>query len=294
MKAIGIATDSHSGIAPAEAKKLGVRVLPMPFFIDGECYYEEVSITREEFFNQLNSGKKITTSQPTPDAVMEFWREGLKEYEKLVYIPMSSGLSGSCNTAKMLAQEEEFEDRVIVVDNGRVSTPLVRSIMDALEMVKEGYSADEIRQMLEDAKSDMVIYLGVENLEYLKRGGRITPATAAIGTLLNIKPVLKLDVGVLEAFRKCRGMKKAKREMLEAIKHDFETVFREQYENGEVYLLAATSANDTVTEEWLKEIREFFPGMEILSDNLSLGISCHTGEGALGIGCSCRPKRIVR
>jgi len=292
MKAIGIATDSHSGIVPAEAKRLGVMVLPMPFFIDGECYYEEVSITREEFFNQLNSGKKITTSQPTPDAVMEFWREGLKEYEKIVYIPMSSGLSGSCNTAKMLAQEEEFEDRVIVVDNGRVSTPLVRSIMDALEMVEEGYSADEIRQMLEDAKADMVIYLGVENLEYLKRGGRITPTTAAIGTLLNIKPVLKLDVGVLEAFRKCRGMKKAKREMLEAIKHDFETVFREQYEKGEVYLLAATSANDTATEEWLKEIREFFPGMEVLSDKLSLGLSCHTGEGALGIGCSCRPKRL--
>lgn len=292
MKPIGIATDSHSGIVPAEAKRLGVMVLPMPFFIDDICYYEEVSITREEFFAQQRAGKKITTSQPTPDAVMEFWNEGLKEYEKIVYIPMSSGLSGSCNTAKMLAQEDEFEGKVLVVDNGRVSTPLVRSVMDALEMVKEGYSAEEIKQMLEDSKADMVIYLGVENLEHLKRGGRITPTTAAIGTLLNIKPVLKFDVGVLEAFRKCRGMKKAKREMLEAMKHDFETVFREQYEKGEVYLLAATSADEAGTEEWVKEIREFFPGMEVLSGKLSLGLSCHTGEGALGIGCSCKPARL--
>lgn len=291
MRTIGIATDSHSGIFQEKAKELGIKVLPMPFYIGEECYFENISITREEFFEHLNNGQKVSTSQPSPESVMELWREALREYEKLLYIPMSSGLSGSCNTAKMLAEEDEFAGRVFVIDNGRVSTPLYRSILDAMELVEEGYSAEEVKELLEEAKAEMVIYLGVETLEYLKKGGRITPATAALGTLLNIKPVLKFDVGVLETYRKCRGMKKARREMLEAVKNDFETTFNKQYENGEVYLLAASSADEETTKEWIEEIQEFFPGMEILSDKLSLGLSCHTGEGALGIGCSCRPIR---
>lgn len=291
MRTIGIATDSHSGISQEKAKELGIKVLPMPFYIGEECYFENISITREEFFEHLNNGQKVSTSQPSPESVMELWREALREYEKLLYIPMSSGLSGSCNTAKMLAEEDEFAGRVFVIDNGRVSTPLYRSILDAMELVEEGYSAEEVKELLEEAKAEMVIYLGVETLEYLKKGGRITPATAALGTLLNIKPVLKFDVGVLETYRKCRGMKKARREMLEAVKNDFETTFNKQYENGEVYLLAASSADEETTKEWIEEIQEFFPGMEILSDKLSLGLSCHTGEGALGIGCSCRPIR---
>lgn len=291
MRTIGIATDSHSGISQEIAKELGIKVLPMPFYIGEECYFEDISITREEFFEHLNNGQKVSTSQPSPESVMELWREALREYEKLLYIPMSSGLSGSCNTAKMLAEEDEFAGRVFVIDNGRVSTPLYRSILDAMELVEEGYSAEEVKELLEEAKAEMVIYLGVETLEYLKKGGRITPATAALGTLLNIKPVLKFDVGVLETYRKCRGMKKARREMLEAVKNDFETTFYKQYENGEVYLLAASSADEETTKEWIEEIQEFFPGMEILSDKLSLGLSCHTGEGALGIGCSCRPIR---
>ena len=291
MRKIGIATDSHSGITPQEAKKLGIMVLPMPFYIEEECFYEGVSITRSEFFEHLGSGKKVTTSQPSPEAVMELWTEGLKEYEKILYIPMSSGLSGSCDTAKMLAEEDEFAGRILVVDNGKVSTLLHRSILDALELIEEGYSAEEIRDLLEISRTDMVIYLAVETLEHLKKGGRITPTTAAIGTLLNIKPVLKFDVGVLETHRKCRGMKKARKEMLETMKHDFETTFREQYENGEIYLLAASSADEETTKGWIEEIQSFFPGMEIISDELSLGLSCHTGEGALGIGCSCRPPR---
>lgn len=291
MKPIGIATDSHSGIVPEEAAKLGIKVLPMPFYVEDECFYEEVSITREEFFEHLNSGKKVITSQPSPEAVMELWRECLKEYEKLIYMPMSSGLSGSCNTAIMLAQDEEFEGRVLVVDNGRVSTLLHRSILDALEMIEEGLSAEKIKEVLEEARDKMVIYLGVETLEFLKKGGRITPATAALGSLLNIKPILKFDVGVLESYKKCRGMKKARKDMLEAMKNNLETNFREAYENGEVYMLAASSADATVTTEWVEEIKEFFSGMEVLCDKLSLGISCHTGEGALGIGCSLRPKR---
>lgn len=291
MKRIGVATDSHSGITPKEAEALGIMLLPMPFYIEDECYYEEVSITREAFFEQLNSGKKISTSQPSPEAVMNLWRNGLKEYETIIYIPMSSGLSGSCNTAKVLAEESEFAGRVLVVDNGRISTPLHRSILDALEMIEEGLCAESIKAILEESKGLMSIYLGVETLDFLKKGGRITPATAAIGSMLNIKPVLKLDVGVLETYKKCRGMKKARRDMLEAMQHDFETVFREYYERGDIYLLAASSADEETTQGWIEEIRAFFPGMEIQCDKLSLGISCHTGEGALGVGCSCRPKR---
>lgn len=292
MKSVGIATDSHSGITPEEAKRLGIMMLPMPFCVEDECFYEGVSITREEFFAQMNNGKRVSTSQQSPEAVMELWREGLKEYEQILYMPISSGLSGSCNTAIMLADEEEFVGKVFVVDNGRIATPLHRSILDAIEMAEEGLSAEAIKDALELSRNQMSIYLGVETLEFLKKGGRITPATAAIGTLLNIKPVLKLDVGVLETYRKCRGMKKARKEMLEAMKWDLEVTFREYYENGEVYLMAASSADEETTAGWIQEIQEYFPGMEVMCDPLSLGISCHTGEGALGIGCSCRPRRL--
>ena len=291
MKSIGIATDSHSGITPAMAAQMGVMVLPMPFYVDEECYYEEVSITRAEFFEQLNADKKVSTSQPSPEAVMEFWKEGLKEYEKLVYIPMSSGLSGSCGTAMMLAQDEEFEGKVIVVDNGRVSTPLVRAIMDAQEMVEEGLSAEKIKEVLEAEKDKMSIYIAVETLEFLQKGGRISATTAALGTVLNIKPILKLGVGVLDTYKKSRGMKKAKKEMLEAIKNDLDVTFKEYHDKGEAYLLVATSADEETTNAWVEEVKEAFPGMDVLAGNLSLGICCHTGEGALGVGISCRPKR---
>jgi len=291
MKLIGIATDSHSGITPAMAADMGIMVLPMPFYVDEECYYEEVSITRTEFFEQLNADKKVSTSQPSPEAVMEFWRDGLKEYEKIVYIPMSSGLSGSCGTAMMLAQDDEFEEKVIVVDNGRVSTPLVRAIMDAQEMVEEGLSAQKIKEVLEAEKDKMSIYIAVETLEFLQKGGRISATTAALGTVLNIKPILKLGVGVLDTYKKSRGMKKAKKEMLEAIQNDLEVTFKEYYDKGEAYLLVATSADEETTNAWIAEVKEAFPGMDVLAGNLSLGICCHTGEGALGVGISCRPKR---
>ena len=209
MKSIGVVTDSHSGISPARAEELGIKVLPMPFYFEDECYYEAVSITREEFFKQLNSGRKVSTSQPAPEAVMNIWRESLAEFDEILYFPMSSGLSGSCSTAMILAEKDEFAGRVFVVDNGRVATPMHRSILDALELIEEGYDAARIKEILEAAKEQMRIYIAVESLELLKQGGRITPATAAIGTMLNIKPVLKLGVGVLETYKKCRGMKKA-------------------------------------------------------------------------------------
>ena len=240
----------------------------------------------------MTAGKKVSTSQPSPEEVMKCWREALQKYETILYMPISSGLSGSCGTAKMLAEEEEFRNKVFVVDHGRVASPLKRTILDTLELIEEGYSAEQIRDILENERDKVSIYIAVETLEYLKKGGRITPATAAIGTLLNIKPVLQLDVGVLEGFLKCRGMKKARKEMLEAIQKDMQTRYREYYDKGELYLLAASSADEETTKGWIEEIQQKFPGMEVLSDNLSLAICCHTGEGALGVGCSCRPKRI--
>lgn len=291
MKKIAIITDNYGGISHEEAEKLGVKILSMPFFFGDECFYEGVSITRDEFFERLNSGETVSTTQPTPDSVMNIWREVLKEAETILHMPLSSGLSGSCNTAMMFAQEDEFEDKVFVVDIGRISTPMHRSILDALELVEEGYSAKEIKDILEASKDKMSIYIAVETLEFLKRGGRITPAAAAVGALLNIKPILSLNVGVLDSYKKCRGIKKAKREMLEAMKNDLETTFKEYYEKGEVYLMAASSADEETTAAWVEEIKAYFPGMDVLCDPLCLGIACHTGEGALGIGCSCKPRR---
>ena len=293
MQKIGVVTDSHGGISIQEAEKLGIKVLPMPFYFGDDCYFEGVSITREEFFARLTAGENVSTSQPSPEAVMDIWRESLKEFETILYMPISSGLSGSCGTAKMLATDEEFEGKVFVVDNGRVSTPMHRSLLDALELIEEGYEAKQIQEILEQSRDKMAIYIAVETLEYLKKGGRVTPATAALGTLLNIKPVLKFDVGVLETYKKCRGMKKARREMLEAMKQEFETRFKEYYDKNEIYLLAASSADEITTQGWIDEIKEFFPGMDVLCDDLSMGLSCHIGEGGLGIGCSCRPKRNV-
>ncbi len=291
MKKIGVVTDSCGGISQEEADKLGIKIVPMPFYFGEECFYEGISITKEEFFGRLNGGETMSTSQPSPEAVMDVWKESLKEYEQILYMPLSSGLSGSCNTARMLAKEDEFVGKVHVVDNGRISTPMHRSILDAIELIEEGYSAEEIKDILEQSRDQMSIYIAVETLEFLKKGGRVTPAAAALGTILSIKPILKLDVGVLDSYKKCRGMKKARREMLEAMKNDFETRFKDAYDNNEIYLMAASSADEETTKGWIEEIQEFFPGMEVLCDDLSLVIGCHTGEGALGIGCSCKPKR---
>lgn len=291
MKKIGIVTDSHSGITQKQAQELGIFVLPMPFYFGDACYYEDVSISREEFFEKLSSGLTVATSQPSPAAVMELWDKALKEYEQILYIPISSGLSGSCASAITLALEKPYFGRVFVVDNGRVSTPQHRSILDALELAEEGYPGQRIKDMLEAYRDKMVIYVSVETLEHLKRGGRISPAAAALGSVFNIKPVLKFDVGMLEPYKKCHGAAKARRAMIEAIQNDFATTFREAYEKGEIYLLAASSSSKEVTEGWIQEIKESFPGMDVLCDNLSLGVSCHIGRGGLGIGCSCKIPR---
>lgn len=291
MKPIGIITDSHSSISQQMARELGITVFPMPFYIGGECFYEDITLTREQFFERLDSGADISTSQPSPAEVMALWDKALEEYDTVLYFPLSSGLSGSCATAAALSQDEPYENRVFVVDNGRISTPMHRSILDALELIEEGYSAREIKEIIEAAREDMVIYIGVQTLEHLKKGGRITPAAAALGTILNIKPVLKLDVGTLDAFKKCRGFAKSKKAMLEAIRHDLDTRFQEAYKNGEITLMAASSASPQDTAEWVKEIQEAFPDLKVMCDNLSLGVCCHIGYGGLGIGVACRPKR---
>ena len=289
MKKTGIITDSHCGISIEEANKYGIKVLPMPLYIDDECYYEDISITRKDFFEKIKTCTKLSTSQATPGDLLDLWREGLKEYETILFMPMSSGLSGACNSAKIFAMDEEFEGKVFVVDNGRISTPMHRTILDAVDLIEKGYSACEIKDILEKSKDDMCIYIAVETLEYLKKGGRISSATAAIGTLLDIKPILKLHTGLLEQHDKCRGFKKAKKNMLELIKFELENTFKD-FADDEIYLLAATSADEETTQKWIEQIKEYFPGKEVLCDNLSLGICCHTGEGALGIGLSCKPK----
>ncbi len=290
MKKIGIVTDSHSSISPAEAAILGVHVLPMPFDINGQAYFEGVNITRQQFFEYQRAGARIGTSQPAPAAVMELWDTLLTEYETLLYMPISSGLSNSCQTAIALAKEAPYAGRVFVVDNGRVGTPLHRSVLDAIELVEKGHSAAECRAALEAARNDVVIYLAVETLEYLKRGGRISSTTAAVGTLLNIKPILHLTTGKLEPYKKARGMNKACETMLESLRSDLAIRFQEAHARGDVFLLAAGSADADTTAKWLKQIEAAFPGMPLQYDDLSMGVSCHTGEGALGIGLSVRPR----
>lgn len=290
MKKIGIATDSHSSLTPAEAALLGVRVLPMPFDVDGQSYLEGIDLTREQFFAYQRAGAQIGTSQPSPAAVMALWDEALTDCESLLYMPISSGLSGSCQTAMALAEEEPYAGRVFVVDNGRVGTPLHRSILDALELIESGLSAAECKAALEKARDELVIYVAVETLEHLKRGGRISTTAATVGTLLNIKPILHLTTGKLEPYKKARGMHRACEAMLESIRSDLAIRFQEAHARGDVYLLAAGSADAETTAKWLHQIETAFPGMPILYDDLSLGVSCHTGEGALGIGLSCSPE----
>lgn len=290
MKKIGIATDSHSSISPAQAKELGVHVLPMPFMIDGVEYLEGVNLSREEFFAHQRAGAEISTSQPAPAAVTALWDELLTEYETVLYLPISSGLSGSCQTAMSLAEDEAYQGRVFVVDNGRVATPLHRSILDAIELIDKGLSAAECKQALEASRDELVIYIAVQTLEYLKKGGRISAATAAVGTLLSIKPILHLTTGKLESYRKARGMQKAREIMLESIRSDLAIRFADAQFRGDVHLLAAGSASAEETEKWLAQIEAAFPGMPVLYDDLSMGVSCHTGEGALGIGLSIRPR----
>ena len=289
MKKTGILTDSHSGITQEEAKKLGIYVLPMPFYINDQCHYEGKDISREEFIELLKNDENVSTSQPSPEAVMNLWDEILKEYEELVYIPISSVLSGSCSTAMAMAQNDDYEGKVFVVDNGRVSTPMKQSVLDAIELLNEGCSAKEIKNRLEDAKGKMGIFVAVDDLKYLKKGGRISSSVALVGGMLKVKPILKFDIGTLDSFKNCRGLIKAKTVMIEEVKRIVTTDYAEDFEKGNVHILAASSADEEETKKWVNEIQEAFPGIKVLWDYLPMGITCHIGPGGLGIGYSVRP-----
>ena len=284
MLKTAIVTDSNSGITQAEGKELGITVLPMPFYINEKMYYEDIDLTQEQFYQMLQDGASISTSQPVVANLLELWDHLLETYDEIVHIPMSSGLSGSCETAMALARE--YHGRVEVVNNQRISVTQRQSVMDAITLAGHGKTAREIREYLELTKMDSSIYIMVDTLNYLKKGGRITPAAAALGTLLRLKPVLQIQGEKLDAYAKVRGKKQAKRAMLKAMKNDWETRFKEYVSNGEMCLQAAYTGNLEEAEEFKKEIQEVFPGVEIHMDPLSLSVACHIGYGALAVACS--------
>ena len=281
MAKIAILTDSNSGITQAQSKELGIHVVPMPFMIDEEEFFEDINLTQEQFYQKLGDNANVSTSQPTPDSLMKIWDELLKDYDSIVYIPMSSGLSGSCQSAYMFAQEE-YEGKVFVVDNQRISVTQRQSAIDAKEMADKGFSAEEIVQKLMDTKFESSIYIMLDTLYYLKKGGRITPAAAALGTLLRLKPVLQIQGEKLDAFAKARTSNQGKSIMINAIKNDIETRFGG--EEAKDYWIAAAYTKDIDTaNEWKKELEKEFPGMDIHMDPLSLSVACHIGPGALAV-----------
>ncbi len=281
---IAIVTDSNSGITQAEAKELGVFVLPMPFMIDGQDYYEDINLTQREFYEKLKDGSDISTSQPSPESVTGLWDKILESYDALVHIPMSSGLSGSCQTAVMLS--EDYEGKVEVVNNQRISVTQRQAVMDARKLAETGKSAGEIRQYLEDTKFDSSIYIMLDTLKYLKKGGRITPAAAALGTLLKLKPVLQIQGEKLDAFSKARTVKQAKSVMMTAIAHDMENRFGDKT-GKKIHLFIAHTENEGAALELREELKAAFPETgEIHIDPLSLSVSCHIGPGALAIACT--------
>ncbi|MBO5352305.1 MAG: DegV family protein [Lachnospiraceae bacterium] len=284
-KKTAIVTDSNSGITQAQAKELGVFVLPMPFFINEEVFYEDISLTQEEFYKKLAEDADISTSQPSPGEVMDLWDKVLEEYEEIVHIPMSSGLSKSCETATMLAKD--YDGKVHVVDNQRISVTQRQSVMDALKLAEQGSTGAKIKEILEKVKLEASIYITLETLKYLKKGGRITPAAAAIGTVLNIKPVLQIQGEKLDAYAKVRGRAQGRKTMLDAVRKDLEGRFSAVPVEKMHFAIAYSGARNEEVEDWIAEVRAAFPQAVIdFVDPLSLSVSCHIGAGALAVTVS--------
>ena len=283
MSKIAVITDSNAHITPQEAEKLGISVVPMPFMIGDETFYEGITLSREEFYAKMESGASIVTSQPSPSDVMKIWDDALKTHDEVVYIPMSSGLSGSCQSARMLA--DDYDGKVQVVNNQRISVTQKRSVLDALEMADMGMSAAQIREELEHVKYESSIYIMLDTLYYLKKGGRITPAAAAVGTLLRIKPVLQIKGERLDAFSKARTLNQGKNIMINAMKHDIETLYGGT-DKENVWLYAVHGNVPDQFAEFSQEVRAAFPAFNVQDDVLSLSIACHIGPGALAIACS--------
>lgn len=279
---VAVITDSNSGITQAQAKELGIRVLPMPFMIGEETYFEDITLTQEEFYERLEGGADMVTSQPSPESVLTLWKETLQEYDEIVHIPMSSGLSGSCQSALMLAGD--FEGRVQVVNNQRISVTQRQSVLDALLLVKRGMSASEIKAFLEKDKFNSSIYIMLDTLYYLKKGGRITPAAAAIGTILRLKPVLQIQGERLDAFAKARTAGQGKSIMINAIRNDMENRFGGAHADN-IWLEVAYTKDRETAEQFAQELLKEFPGFDMVINPLSLSVACHIGPGSLAVAC---------
>lgn len=286
MGKIAVVTDSNSGITQNQAREHGIHVLPMPFFIDDETYFEDIDLTQEQFYEKLEGKSNISTSMPAVGSVTELWDNLLEEYDEIVHIPMSSGLSSSCETAVMLSNE--YEGRVQVVNNQRISVTQKQSVFDAMELAEQGKNARQIKEYLEQVKYDSSIYIMVDTLYYLKKGGRITPAAAALGTLLKLKPVLQIQGEKLDAYAKARTVKQARTIMIDAVKNDFAKRFGDETGENMHLFVAYTKDRDTALD-FKVQIEEAFPGKIVEAvDPLSLSVACHIGPGALAVACSKR------
>jgi len=288
LKKIAIMTDSNSGITQKEAAGLGISVLPMPFMINDTTYFEDINLTQDRFYEFLENDAVVSTSQPSPDSLIHMFHKLLAEYDEVVHIPMSSGLSGSCQTACMLAQEPEFAGKVFVVNNQRISVTQTQSVLDATELAKKGYDGAQIKKILEEDKFNSSIYIMLDTLFYLKKGGRITPAAAALGTLLKLKPVLQIQGEKLDAFAKARTKSAGKSMMLQAVKNDIENRFGGFDESAKerVTLHIAYTKDAEEAELWKQEVMEAFPGFRLKMAPLSLSVACHIGPGALALACT--------
>ena len=281
MGRVAVVTDSNSGITQAEGKDLGIFVLPMPFYINEKLFLEEITLSQEEFYQRLGDDADIKTSQPAPADVMELWDKVLKEYYELVHIPMSSGLSSSCETAIMLAAD--YDGKVQVVNNQQISVTQRQSVLDAVMLAEAGKSAGEIKEILEAVKFDSDIYITVDTLKYLKKGGRLTPAAAAIGTVLNLKPVLRIKGEKLDAYSKTRGWKAAKKTMIQAAQKSMSEDFTDCNSPEGICLFAAYTCSQEEAQDWKKELESSFPGYDIYMAPLSLSVACHIGPGAKAV-----------
>ena len=281
MSRVAIVTDSNSGITQSQGKELGISVIPMPFYINGEAYLEDINLTQEQFYEKLTEGAEISTSMPSAGDVLELWNNLLKTYDEIIHIPMSSGLSGSCQTAMMLT--EDFGGKVQVVDNQRISVTQKQSVLDAIAMAEKGMDAVQIKEYLLKTKFDSTIYITLATLKYLKKGGRITPAAAALGTLLRIKPVLQIQGEKLDAFAKARTLKQAKTIMIEAIQSDCKNRFHAAEDARDVWLHMAYTGTREEIDVFKNEVQAVWPAHQITVDPLSLSVSCHIGPGAIAL-----------
>ena len=285
MGNVAIVTDSNSGISQAEGKELGIYVIPMPFLVDGKLYFEDVDMNKEQFYHFLENDADLSTSQPSPGDVMDLWDKLLKEYDEIVHIPMSSGLSASCSTSMGLARD--YDGKVQVVDNQRISVTMQQAVMDAKYLAAAGKSAAQIKEILEKEALESSIYLMVDTLKYLKKGGRITPAAALLGSALNLKPILQIQGDKLDAYKKVRGIKAAKKNMLEAMKKDVEGRFSDYVAKGQLKLHVAYTTDEETAKQWKEEVQNMFPDIAITRmDPLSFSVTCHTGPGVLAIAAS--------